>query len=136
MGKRSPYRTMRGLEKIVFNKKIIAIVFRANLEVSGVKFLTDVDNPFQVGIHSQKRGVVLEPHVHKIEKPLSMRVIQELLMVQRGKIKVNIFTKGGKFIKSSILSNGDSVLFLDCGHGVEFLEKSRIFMVKQGPYLK
>ncbi len=125
---------MSGVEKIYEKKKLIAIVYRKTIPVDGVKFLTDKSNPFQVGIHSRKKGTSLPPHVHKIEKPLTIKSIQEILYIVSGKVKVSLYGTNGKKIKSKTLLSGDSILLVSGGHGVEFLESSRIFEVKQGPY--
>ena len=126
--------TMKNTEKILDGKDLIALIFRKNLKVEGVRFLTAEDNPFQVGIHNRQKGIHLAPHVHKIEKPLIINSIQEILYVVEGKIRVLLFSKKGKKITSKILSPGDSILLVSGGHGLDFLEKSRIFEVKQGPY--
>lgn len=125
---------MKGIEEILLNKKQIAVVFRKNIPIKGVKFLTKESNDFQVGIHQREKGVLLVPHIHKLNKSLVIKTIQEILFVVSGKIKVNLLTKDGKKISSKILNEGDSILFIDEGHGVEILEDARIFEIKQGPY--
>lgn len=126
---------MKGVEKIKFGKKLLAIIFKKNIMFAGVKFFTDENNPFQVGIHFQKAGVTLAPHIHKLDKPPhTINTIQEILMIERGKIRVTIFSESGKVASKKVLTKGDSVLFLEGGHGVDFLEDSKVFLVKQGPF--
>lgn len=125
---------MKGIERILFNKKLVAVVFRKSIDIDGVKFFTDEKNPFQVGIHNQEKNVNLTPHLHKIKKPFSIKTIQEILFVIEGKILVTLYTMGAKVISKKTLLKGDSILLISQGHGVRFLEKSRIFEVKQGPY--
>ena len=125
---------MNGVENIHSGKKLIAVVFRNSIKVSGVKFFTESKNPFQIGIHQRPKGLSLAPHVHKLDRPLIIDTIQEILLVQKGKIKITFYPKKGKIITVKILDLGDSVLLMDGGHGVEFLENSRVFEVKQGPY--
>lgn len=125
---------MKGLEKIYREKKLVAVVFRRSINIEGVRFLTDASNPFQVGLHNRKKGVKLTPHIHKIASPLKITQIQELLYVQKGKIRVNLYTKKGESIRSMILAENDAVLVLDIGHGVDILTDAKIFQVKQGPF--
>ena len=125
---------MKNVEKVMEGKKLLAVIFRKNIAVDGVKFLTDKFNPFQVGIHFRKKGTALPPHVHKSEKPLIIKSIQEILYIVSGKVKVSLYGINGKKIKSKTLLSGDSILLVSGGHGVDFLESSRIFEVKQGPY--
>lgn len=125
---------MKGVEKVFLKDKLIAVTFRKNIRVDGVKFFTDAINPFQVGVHNRQRGIKLSPHVHKIDKPIVVDSIQEILYVIEGKIRVTLYTHKGQKIESKTLISGDSILFVSGGHGVDFLENSRIFEVKQGPY--
>lgn len=125
---------MDGVEDIYYKKKLIGKVFRANLPIDGVQFFTDQMNPFQIGAHNRKKGISLTPHIHLMDGPLTINIIQELLFVQSGKIQVTLYTEKGKIIDKKILTTGDSILLMEQGHGVDFLEDSRIFEVKQGPY--
>lgn len=110
------------------------MIFRKHLDIPGVRFFTDERNPFQIGEHRRPKGTKLPPHIHIIEKPLVISTIQEVLVVQEGKIRVTLYTKEGTVIQKNILSAGDSMLLMDHGHGVDFLEDAKIFEVKQGPY--
>lgn len=125
---------MKGIEKIYYKDRVAAIVFRRNIPVQGLKFFTGDLNPFQVGIHSRKKGTKLSPHIHEIVKPLTIKTIQEILFVQDGRIRLTLYNKNGEVIDKKILKPGDSVLLIAEGHGVDFLEDARIFEVKQGPY--
>ncbi|KKR34286.1 MAG: hypothetical protein UT63_C0003G0002 [Candidatus Gottesmanbacteria bacterium GW2011_GWC2_39_8] len=125
---------MKGFEKIIYKDKEIAMVFRGNMELEGIKFFTDEMNPFQIGIHNRPKGVKLNPHIHKMAHALVIKTIQEVLFVQRGKIRVNLFTKAGEKIQSVVLVKGDSILLMGEAHGVDILEDSYIFEIKQGPY--
>lgn len=126
---------MRGVEKIYHLRNLVAIVFRKHLSIAdGVQFFTDNDNPFQVGVHKRRENTKLTPHVHIIKKPLVINKIQELLLVQDGKVRVTLYTKDGYVIGRKVLTSGEGILLLDEGHGVDFLQNSQIFEVKQGPY--
>lgn len=125
---------MKGVEDVYSDNKLIAAVYRKNIPVEEIKFLTNDENLFQVGIHNRKIGISLSPHIHKIKKPIVINSIQEILYVVKGKIRVTLYNDEGKVIKRKILTNGDSILFISGGHGVDFIKNSRIFEVKQGPY--
>jgi len=126
---------MKGVEKIYQGKKLIAMIFRSYLQVKDVEFFTDDTNPFQLGAHDRKKGVSLRPHVHTVTKPLTIKSIQEWLFIPEGKVRVVLYTKKGEVLYRKILTAGDSILLMEGGHGVEFLEDSKIFEIKQGPYL-
>ena len=126
--------TMKGVETIRHEGKTIAIVFRDNLAVNGIRFFTDQNNPFQVGAHRRPKGTVITPHLHAMEKPLTITSIQEILFIKKGKVRLTMYTGQGVGIARKILTTGDSVLLMDLAHGVELMEDSEIFEVKQGPY--
>ncbi len=125
---------MKGVESITHKGKVIAIIFRSTLSVAGVQFFTGVENFFQVGFHKQPEGLKLTPHIHRIVKPIRVTAIQEMLMVQKGKIRLTMYTSGGKRLTTKILRTGDSALLIDAGHGVDFLAETSMFEIKQGPY--
>jgi len=126
---------MNGTEKIYQKKRLIGIIFRKNLVVNNIEFFTDDASPFQIGAHNRKRGIKLKPHVHYMKKPLIIKSIQEWLLVTKGKILVTLYTKKGKIIEKVTLKTGDSILLIEGGHGVDFLQDSKIFEIKQGPFL-
>jgi hypothetical protein len=61
----------------------IAMIFKNSIPIDGVKFFTSENNPFQIGIHSRKKGVKLAPHIHLLDKPLTITTIQEVLFVMQ-----------------------------------------------------
>lgn len=124
----------KGLEKIFDVKQLLAVIFRANIQINEVEFLTESSNDFQIGIHNRKKGIKLTPHTHKFIKAPQIKTIQELLLVQSGRIRVNIYNKKSSLVSKKILKRGDGVLLITGGHGVDFLEDSRVFQVKQGPF--
>lgn len=125
---------MKGVEEITDGKDKIAIVVRKDVKVDGIKFFTDGENPFQIGVHDREKGISLPPHRHFLENNLTIDVIQEILFIQKGKIRVSLYNKKNKLIAKRTLNPQDAILLIEGGHGVDFIEDSRIFEVKQGPY--
>ena len=124
----------QGFELVKHENKLVGMVFRSDTPIPGLKFFTDDMNPFQVGIHNQPGGIKLVPHVHVLAKPLTINTIQEFISVQKGKARLTFYTRGGKSLQEFILNAGDSALFVSEGHGVDFLEDTRLLIIKQGPY--
>lgn len=121
-------------DRVSYKKKPVAIIFRKDLDVDGIGFFTDPDNPFQIGIHHRPKGMILAAHIHRIEHPITVTEIQEVLTVLSGSIRVTFLTRTGKGIGERILTTGDSILLMREGHQIEYLEETRMFEVKQGPY--
>ncbi len=124
---------MSQLQKIFDGEQLIAIVIPSDLEAEGVKFITPQDFPFQVGLLAHPAKTELRAHSHKKLK-IETDIFQEILIIQKGKVEINLFGMENKPLKSVILNAGDSVLFVEGGHGVKMIEDARILEVKQGPY--
>lgn len=125
---------IRGIETVMYQKQLIACVYRKNIPITDIRFLTDKDDPFQIGIHDRKQYVKLPAHIHNCPKPLVIRQIQEVLYVVSGKIRVTIVSEKNTVIAKKLLSPGDAILLKSQAHGVEFLGHARVFEIKQGPY--
>lgn len=123
-----------GVEPILYEGKEIAVVYRASIEVSERLFLTESNNPFQIGLHERKKGTKIGAHLHNCPKPLSISEIQEFLYVVRGTIRLTMLTKKNETIAVKGLTVGDSVLLKSQAHRIEFLDDARIIELKQGPY--
>jgi hypothetical protein len=98
-----------------------------------VQFLSPKDYPFQMGVHDREAGVELKPHLHRF-KPKTISVAQEMLHVCKGRVEVKLYDEGKEHFSTTVLNSGDTILFAMGGHGVKFLEKTRMVEVKQGPY--
>lgn len=125
---------MQHSESITYKNKPVAIIIRDGVSVDGISFFTDPENLLQVGLHERPKGMKLEPHVHVLEKPIVVNEIQEVLLILSGSIRLTMYTKTGEVIGQSILKTHDSVVLLTEGHQIEYLEDTRMFEVKQGPY--
>ena len=113
--------------------KIIAIVVKSDFKKEGVNFVSKEDYPLQLGISSYRKGGTIKAHFH-IEKEIRINKIQEVVHIKSGRTIVNLYDLNGKKFKSIELSEGDTILFVDGGHGFEMLEDTKIIEVKQGPY--
>lgn len=121
------------IKEIKKNNKTFALIIPAKLEKEGTNFFTDNDNPLQVGILNKKKGIKISPHIHRKSKRIISQT-QEILYIEKGKVRANFYDEGGKKIKSAILNHGDTVLLLSGGHGFDLLKDSKALIIKQGPY--
>jgi hypothetical protein len=113
--------------------KTIAIVVKRDFDKDGVNFVSKQDYPLQLGISSYKQGAAIKAHFH-IEKEVKINKLQEVVYIKSGRTTVNLYDLNGEKIKSVELSDGDTIFFVDGGHGFEMLEDTKIMEVKQGPY--
>lgn len=121
------------LERIENNGELLAIIIKHDFSQSGVHFFTPDDFSQQLAYMKHPAGKVIDPHVHN---PVSreVRLTQEVLYLKRGRLRVDFFDQGKKYLESRILGAGDVILLAAGGHGFEALEEIEMIEVKQGPY--
>lgn len=105
------------------------------LERTTKAHITDDSWPLQVIVLERHPGGTTLPHYHVPTQdlpPLPTR--HQILICQRGRARVGVFTKEGDPLGDIILEPNDLVLLIE-GHEVEFLERStRLIEIKQGPF--
>lgn len=113
--------------------QLVATIVRADHPVENLEFVTDENNPLQVGFHNKAAGIALTPHIH-ISNTKVIDQVQEVLYIIEGKVKATFYTIDGETIDEVILYKGDTLVQISMGHGFEMLEPTKIVEVKQGPY--
>ena len=113
---------------------LLALVIRSKFRSQGLSFLTDDSSALQVGYMTRPIGEIIVAHVHE---PVVRNIVgtQEVLFIQEGKVRLDLFTQARKYVVSVTLNVGDLVLLSEGGHGIEVLEEARIIEVKQGPFV-
>lgn len=102
-------------------------------KVDGIKFVTEPTDPFQVGIMERPKGYEVKPHRHP-DRPITVESVSEFFYVEKGKVRLTVFDDQWNPVGKEEIGAGEFALILGGGHGVEFLEDTRIHEVKQGPY--
>ena len=126
---------MNSIEKVIYKRRTVAIIVRAGLKVDNVKFVTTSGDFLQMGFHDKKKGYVIPTHFHKLDTPIAVTSLQEVLYIQKGKLKITFYTTSGERISVNTLREGDTILILSDAHKIEIQKDCRILEVKQGPYL-
>ena len=122
------------IEFIKDQSELISIIIYQEFISEGVKFFTEKDSNFQVGYMNRPNKYIVKPHRHKQTKRIVHKT-SEVLFLKKGRLQVQIYNNENILIKTKTLKSGDTIVFLDGGHGIEFLEDSEILEIKQGPYL-
>lgn len=122
------------IERIIFNELEYAIIIRKNFDESGIHFFTDDKYSQQLAYMRHPQGKKIVPHVHN---PVTREVqnTQEVLVLRKGKLRVDFYTQERTYLGSKILNSGDIILLTSGGHGFEALEEIEMVEVKQGPYV-
>lgn len=121
------------IKQITFNNKLLAIIIKADFNKPGISFFTPNDFSQQLAYMKHPKGHIIQPHIHN----MCLRYVhytQEVLVIKKGKLKVNFYNDNKEYVESYILTEGDVILLASGGHGFEVLEDVEMFEIKQGPY--
>ena len=123
-----------GVEIIQLGGIKYAEVIWADTRVEETCFFSPPDSSFQFGLLAHKKGFVEPPHYHKpIKRAISD--LQQMFVVQRGVVAVQLFTDDGSFLKEIVLRAGDAIVLIHGVHAIKVLEDMQCISVKQGPFL-
>lgn len=121
------------------NKKILyALIIKKKRRFikSGVDFITKDNDLLQLGFINHKKNHHIKSHIH-LKKPRLINYCTEVLLVEKGKVKIKFFDNNNSDIKKDkILNKGDIIILFQGGHGFKILEKTQIIEIKQGPYVE
>jgi hypothetical protein len=125
----------RSLTEIVeLNGKRFAEIIRKDVRVNKSTFFSPAESSFQMGLLAHEKGFKENPHYHKQVKRI-INDLQQMLVVQRGKIAIDFFDDQGKLFHSAILNSGDTILLIQGAHSLRAIEDMQCISVKQGPFL-
>ena len=121
------------VEKITSDDELLAIIVRSSFDQPGIHFFTSNELSQQLAFMHHPSGKVIEPHVHN-SVPREVQYSQEVLLIKKGKLRVDFYREDREYLMSRIIEAGDVILLIKGGHGFEVLEELEMFEVKQGPY--
>src|SRR5215211_1177193 len=121
------------IETLKIGDQLLAVIMSARFREPGIHFFTPNDLSQQLAYMRHPVGKVIDPHVHN---PVSRNVhyTQEVLVIKRGKLRVDFYDDSQAYLESRVLEAGDVILLATGGHGFEVLEDIEMIEVKQGPY--
>ncbi len=99
----------------------------------GANFFSNQNEFLQVGQIYYPQNHKIPSHEH-LEVNTNISTINEVLILVKGKMEVNLYLK--RIQKHSLIMNsGDAIVLMNGGHGFKMLEPSKIIEIKQGPYM-
>jgi len=122
------------IEHIQYDGDTIAIIFNNRPIDPGVHFYVENKRSLQVGKQRRIKGEIIKPHKHIPVRVERKETLQEVLYIEKGKVKVTFYSDKWEEIDSQILNQGDMILLIKGGHGFEMLEETEMIEIKQGPY--
>ncbi|MCA9565957.1 MAG: hypothetical protein KC561_20815 [Myxococcales bacterium] len=121
------------IERITHEGQELAIIIRASFAEPGLHFFTEPTYSQQLAYMRHPKDHIIQPHVHN-EVQRTVRLTQEVLVLRRGRLRVDFYTDAREYLWSRTLSAGDVILLAAGGHGFECLDEVEMIEVKQGPY--
>ena len=108
---------------------------RESFSKDGIEFFTPDDYSQQVGYMKRPEGYKIKPHIHN-HVPRKVSNTQEVLIIKKGKVRVDFYDAQKEYLISKILLKGDLIVLISGGHGFFMEKESEIIEVKQGPYIE
>lgn len=121
------------MKEIRIDGKLFAIIIPCDYHKPGISFFTPGELSQQLAYMEHPAGHDIAPHVHN---PVRREVhyTQEVLVIRKGKLRVDFYDDDRNYIESHILEAGAVILLIGGGHGFKVLEDLEMFEIKQGPY--
>lgn len=122
------------IETIEYNGVRYAEIIWADTRVDTTTFFSPPESSFQFGLLAHSKGFVEPPHYHK---PVTRTIndLQQMFVVQRGAVGLQLYGDDGLLLREVILRVGDAIVLIHGVHALSALEDFQCISVKQGPFL-
>ena len=123
-----------GIELIEYNGTKYAEVIWSTVRVEHTTFFSPAESSFQFGLLAHKAGFVEPPHYHKaVTRQISD--LQQMFVVQRGIVVIELYSDDGVMIREITMHPGDAIVLIHGVHAIRVVEDMQCISVKQGPFL-
>ena len=124
----------KAIHQIMDHDQLLAVIISHRFHEPGIHFFTPGEFSQQLAYMHHPTGKIIPAHVHNFA-PREVQYTQEVLLIKKGKLRVDFYNEQHQYLESHILETGDVILLATGGHGFEVLEEIEMFEVKQGPYV-
>jgi len=110
-----------------------AEIIRADTRVATTRFFSPPESSFQFGLLAHEAGFEEAPHYHR---PFVREIgdLQQMFVMQRGVVIVDVYSDDGKKFGEATLRTGDAIVLIRGVHGLRVIEDFQAISVKQGPF--
>jgi len=122
------------IEVIEHNGTRYAEIIWADTRVDKSTFFSPAESSFQFGLLAHEAGYQEPPHYHK-EFDRTISDLQQMFVVQRGVVGVQLFDDDGYMLREVILNPGDAIVLIHGAHAIRVVEDMQCISVKQGPFM-
>lgn len=122
------------IEKIEYDHVRYAEIIRAGMAVEKTIFFSPPESSFQFGLLSHEAGFFEPPHYHR---PFKREIsdLQQMFVVQKGVVAVQLYSDDGSMFHEVFLRQGDAIVLIHGTHSLRVIEDMQCISVKQGPFL-
>ncbi|MBD1924495.1 hypothetical protein H6F77_26010 [Microcoleus sp. FACHB-831] len=122
------------VQQIIYDNRLLAMIISSDFSKPGIHFFTPNSFSQQLAYMKHPAGKEIPPHVHNLV-PREVYYTQEVLLIKKGKLRVDFYNQQQEYLESRIIGAGDIILLVEGGHGFEVIEEVEMIEVKQGPYV-
>jgi hypothetical protein len=123
-----------GIEVIEHDGTRYAEIIWADVRAEKTTFFSPPESSFQFGLLAHEAGYQEEPHYHKAT-PREIDDLQQMFVMQRGVLDVQVFDDNGCLLREVRVGPGDAVVLIHGVHAIKVVEDFQALSVKQGPFL-
>ncbi|HMC86403.1 MAG TPA: hypothetical protein VKI61_12805 [Chitinophagaceae bacterium] len=124
---------MNLLEKVEYHGIKYAEIIWADVTVKATRFFSPPESSFQFGLLAHEAGFKEPPHYHKSVTRL-IDDLQQMFVVQKGVVAVELYNDEGGLLREVILKAGDAIVLIHGIHAIRVIEDMQCISVKQGPF--
>ena len=122
------------LEVIEHNGTRYAEIIWASTRVEKTTFFSPAESSFQFGLLAHGAGYQEEPHFHRtVQREIDD--LQQMFVVQRGVVAVQLYDDDGHLLREVTLNVGDAIVLIHGVHAIRVVEDMQCISVKQGPFM-
>lgn len=122
------------IEVIEHNGTRYAEIIWAGTTVEKTRFFSPAESSFQFGLLAHGAGYQEAPHFHQpFERVVSD--LQQMFVVQRGSVAVQLYDDNGHLLREVVLKVGDAIVLIHGVHAIRVIEDMQCISVKQGPFM-
>ncbi len=122
------------IETIEHGGKRYAEIIWAEARVDKTTFFSPPESSFQFGLLAHEAGFFEPPHYHR-QFTREINDLQQMFIVQRGIVAVQLYTDESILFREVILKAGDAIVLIHGVHSLRVIEDMQCISVKQGPFL-
>jgi hypothetical protein len=122
------------IETIEQNGTRYAEIIWASTRVDKTTFFSPPESSFQFGLLAHEADFFEPPHYHR---PFAREIndLQQMFVVQRGIVAVQLYDESGLMFREVILNPGDAMVLIHGVHSLRVIEDMQCISIKQGPFL-